>query len=296
MTHTKTPMLLLDNIRFQLPHKTLLEAVSLRAHIGEIVGLLGINGAGKSTTLKIAANILYATAGKRYAPPASLIGYVPESPPLIPTWRVDAFLKHMANMRGLSKTAAKSAIERVTHDLSLTDILPERIESLSKGNRQRLAIAQALLHHPKLLILDEPTSGLDPKQIYLFRTLLNQIKSETAIILSSHIMQEVSALCDQIVIIHEGKSVKTLDLSNNAKHLVIEFYMPIDDSHFAHFPTWQGSKGFFHHFILQDDGEKNALIATCFDHGFPIKSIAGLERLIENEFLTQIGYHQEELP
>ncbi len=182
---------------------------------GEVVGLLGPNGAGKSTTMKILTCFMPQTSGEaevcsfntRTNPleVRKRVGYLPENNPLYGDMYVKEYLMHVAGMYRLTQPEA-----RVKKMVELTGLGPEqhkRIEQLSKGYRQRVGLAQALVHDPEVLILDEPTSGLDPNQLVEIRNLIREIGQQKTVILSTHIMQEVEALCPRIIIINKGKIV-----------------------------------------------------------------------------------------
>lgn len=184
---------------------------------GEIVGFLGPNGAGKSTTMRILTGYLAADSGLaevagidiRKDPVAvrERVGYLPESNPLYLDMSVAGFLDFAARVRGLERGKRKSAIDRATQSCGLRSVLGKAIIELSKGFRQRVGLAQALLHDPDLLILDEPTAGLDPNQVLEIRDLLVRLGKEKTVILSTHILQEVPAVCSRVIIIAKGRKV-----------------------------------------------------------------------------------------
>ncbi|HPF50186.1 MAG TPA: gliding motility-associated ABC transporter ATP-binding subunit GldA [Draconibacterium sp.] len=192
-----------------------LDNVSLTINQGELVGFLGPNGAGKSTMMKIITGYLPADSGEvlvngSLINPEMLeykkdIGYLPEHNPLYPDLYIKEYLAMSAGFYGL-----KSPKKRIAEMIELTGLGDEqhkKIRSLSKGYRQRVGLAQALIHDPSILILDEPTSGLDPNQLEEIRRLIRQISREKTVILSSHIMQEVEAVCNRVIIINKGKIV-----------------------------------------------------------------------------------------
>jgi ABC-2 type transport system ATP-binding protein len=184
---------------------------------GEIVGLLGPNGAGKSTTMKILTCFTAPTEGTASvnghdvfdAPLAAreAIGYLPESTPLYTEMLVYEYLEFAADMRGLKGDAAKRQIKRAVEQTSLGDVVGKEIRALSKGFRQRVGLAQALVHEPPLLILDEPMSGLDPNQAIEVRDVIKTIGKERTVILSTHNLPEVQVTCDRVLIIARGKIV-----------------------------------------------------------------------------------------
>lgn len=189
--------------------------ISLKVGKGEVLGFLGPNGAGKSTTMRMVAGFLTPTSGTAKvcghdveAEPVlvkSLIGYMAEGSPAYEDMTVRAFLKFIAEVRGLSGNAAATRIEEVVSKIKLEEVIDRSIEVLSKGYKRRVGMAQAILHDPPVLILDEPTDGLDPNQKHHVRTLIEEMASEKAIIVSTHILEEVEAVCTRAVVIGNGK-------------------------------------------------------------------------------------------
>lgn len=190
--------------------------VSFEVRKGEIVGFIGPNGAGKSTMFKIITGYIPPTSGEILINDLDIVenslkirkitGYLPEHNPLYTEMYVREYLQHIAGLYGLRKEKARL----VTEIISRTGLEPERkkkIGELSKGFRQRVGLAQALIHDPEILILDEPTSGLDPNQIIEIRNLISELGKEKTVLLSTHIMQEVEAICDRVIIIDKGKIV-----------------------------------------------------------------------------------------
>jgi ABC-2 type transport system ATP-binding protein len=194
-----------------------LKGVSFSVHAGEIVGLLGPNGAGKSTTMKVLTGWLAPTAGTArvaghdvLTDPMGVrrsIGYLPENAPAYVEMRVRDWLGFAGEVRGLGAAEQARAIERVTADCGLDGRLDQRIGTLSRGYRQRVGLAQALLHQPAVLILDEPTTGLDPNQVVEMRALIRRVGATRTVVLSTHVLPEVVATCDRVLILHEGRLV-----------------------------------------------------------------------------------------
>ncbi len=184
---------------------------------GQVVGFLGPNGAGKSTTLRMLTGYLPPTSGsatvaghdilKQSDAARSSIGYLPESTPLYPEMRVEEFLNYRGKLLKMTKTDRTRRIGDVCDRCGLTKIRRRLIGQLSKGNRQRVGLAQALLHEPEVLFLDEPTAGLDPNQIKHFRELLAELRSKHTILLSSHILHEIEKTVDRVLILKEGELV-----------------------------------------------------------------------------------------
>jgi ABC-2 type transport system ATP-binding protein len=198
--------------------KRAVDGISFTVRRGDILGFLGPNGAGKSTTMKMITGFLRPDAGRALvggvdvaADPVAVkrkIGYLPESAPAYPEMTVEEFLAFIAEIRGFRAVEARRA--QVDRAIALTHLGPARrqtIETLSKGYKQRVGFAQALLHDPPVLVLDEPTDGLDPNQKNEVRTLIKSMATEKAVILSTHILEEVEAICTRVIIISQGRVV-----------------------------------------------------------------------------------------
>lgn len=192
-----------------------LDQVSFTLHEGEICGFLGPNGAGKSTTMKIITGFLTDFEGevnvngldirKHPLQAKELIGYLPEHNPLYPDMYIREYLLHVARLYRVTK--ARQRVEKIIEDTGLTPESGKKIGQLSKGYRQRVGLAQALIHDPQVLILDEPMTGLDPNQLEEIRDLIIRTGRNKTVLLSTHIMQEVQAVCDRVIIINQGKIV-----------------------------------------------------------------------------------------
>jgi len=197
--------------RFAIDH------ISFEVKKGEILGFLGQNGAGKTTTMKILTCFMAATSGTAkvagfdvFDNPFEVkkrIGFLPETPPLYPEFLVQEYLEFITELRGVPKADKKKRIDWVLEKCALGDVRYRLIANLSKGYRQRVGIAQALVHNPDVLVLDEPTVGLDPKQVSEARGLIKSLRTEHTVIYSSHILSEVAASCDRVIIIDKGKIV-----------------------------------------------------------------------------------------
>jgi ABC-2 type transport system ATP-binding protein len=191
--------------------------VSFTLREGAIAGFLGPNGAGKSTTMKIATGYIPPTAGKvlvhgmdvvhHRQQVKRVIGYLPEHNPLYTDMYVHEYLRFSGQLYGMIGNSLSQRVKNMVELCGLEKEQNKKIESLSKGYRQRVGLAQALLHDPPVLILDEPTTGLDPNQIVEIRNLIKEVSHKKTVIFSSHIMQEVQALCDRVIVIHQGKIV-----------------------------------------------------------------------------------------
>lgn len=197
-------------------HKAV-DDLSFKVEAGQIYGFLGPNGAGKSTTMNIMTGYIGATSGEVIINGHNIldepeeakkcIGYLPEIPPLYMDMTVKEYLEFAAELKGISKNERSNQLLEAAELTKLTDMMPRLIKNLSKGYRQRVGLAQAILGFPPIIILDEPTVGLDPKQIIEIRDLIKELAKKHTIILSSHILQEVSAVCDHILIISHGRLV-----------------------------------------------------------------------------------------
>jgi ABC-2 type transport system ATP-binding protein len=194
-----------------------LKGISFSVQKGEVIGFLGPNGAGKSTTMKILTGYLLPSGGKASVAGFDVveqslavrarIGYLPESTPLYAEMRVDEYLLFCAEIRGVPGRQCKTAIQRAVELCGLERVTGKNIVELSKGYKQRVGLAQAIVHEPPLLILDEPTSGLDPNQIVEVRKLIKRLGSEHTVILSTHYLQEVEKSCSRIIIVNQGEIV-----------------------------------------------------------------------------------------
>jgi ABC-2 type transport system ATP-binding protein len=208
-------MLEMHNVTRKYGDKTAVEGVSLSISPGEVVGLLGHNGAGKTTLMKMLTGYLEPTSGQLSVCGIDVlddrigaqtqIGYLPEHAPIYEEMLVQEYLLTMAALRGVSSDHAVAAVARAVRATGLEDRLVQPIRHLSKGFRQRVGIAQAIVHDPAVLVLDEPTNGLDPVQIQAIRELIRELANHTTILLSTHILQEVEAVCDRVVVLIEGK-------------------------------------------------------------------------------------------
>jgi ABC-2 type transport system ATP-binding protein len=191
--------------------------VSFKAERGQILGFLGPNGAGKTTTMRIITGFMPATSGTVAIDGLDIfvnslearrrIGYLPEMPPLYSDMRVLAYLRFVGRLRGVKRSAVDGAVEHMLEVCGLTDMAMRICGQLSKGYRQRVGLAQALIHNPPVLVLDEPTIGLDPRQIHEIRELIRGLAGDRTIVLSTHILPEVSQICDKVVIINDGRVV-----------------------------------------------------------------------------------------
>ena len=206
--------------------------VSFTAADGQILGFLGPNGAGKTTTMRIITGFMPATAGtvrvdgydvfEQSSEVRRRIGYLPESPPLYNDMSVSAYLRFVARLKGMSRSDIAAALERVLETCGLTAVGDRLLGHLSKGFRQRVGLAQALIHDPPVLVLDEPTIGLDPRQIIEIRSLIKTLGGKRTVVLSTHILPEVTQVCDKVVIINDGRIVVEDMLANLTRGRTLE--------------------------------------------------------------------------
>lgn len=227
--------LIVSKIQKKYNQQIAVEDISFEVHPGEVVGFLGPNGAGKSTTLKLIAGILAADAGKitinnvevgvDKVDAKKFVGYLPESNALYKDLYIKEYLHFLANVHALKNTPAR--IKEVIELLQLGAMQQKKIGELSKGFQQRVGIAAAILHQPALILLDEPTSGLDPNQLIDIRKLIQQLSQDSMVLFSSHILQEVTAVCQRVLVMHEGKLVANEPIEQLLKpqtnHLYIQF-------------------------------------------------------------------------
>lgn len=224
-------MIEVKNISKKYGNFTAVDNINFQIEEGEIVGLLGPNGAGKSTTMNMITGFIEPTEGeilvdnyniqKKAKKAKKQIGYMPEGVPLYNDLTVIEFVQYMAGLKGVAKKERKQEIERVIRETNLYEVQNKLIKNISRGYKQRVSMAGALVGNPKVLILDEPTVGLDPKQITEIRTLIKSLGKKHTIILSSHILSEVSQICEKVIIINKGKIV-AIDTPKNLEEKTIK--------------------------------------------------------------------------
>ena len=234
-THTRTrnkeekPLIEVKNLVKKYGNHVAVNDLSFKIEKGRIYGFLGPNGAGKSTTMNIITGYLAATSGQVivnghdiYEEPEEAkksIGYLPEIPPLYMDMTPREYLSFSADLKGLTKKERAEQFKDIAKLTGIEDVMDRLIKNLSKGYRQRVGLAQAILGYPEVIILDEPTVGLDPKQIVEIRDVIKGLSKKHTVILSTHIMQEVSAVCDEVIIIAHGELVARDTPNNLGKHV-----------------------------------------------------------------------------
>ena len=271
--------------------------ISFSVEKGEILGFLGPNGAGKSTTMKIAACFLPPTSGEVTVSGYSVtensfdvkkrVGYLPENNPLYLDMYVREYLGFVSSLHGMNRSLRQSRINDMISLTGLTREQNKKVGQLSKGYRQRVGLAQAMIHDPEVLILDEPTSGLDPNQIIEIRSLIKNISREKTLIFSTHIMQEVQAVCDRVVILDKGKLItdQTIDdlkkLTPGKQIIIAEFEKPVEP---ALFLMTEGVER------VESEGNKLRIFSGTSDDLRPV-----IFKIASEKNLPLLGLSKEEL-
>ena len=217
-------MITVTDLTKRYARNTAVDHISFSIEKGQIVGFLGPNGAGKTTTMRMLTCFMPPTAGTATVAGFDVleeplevkkrIGYLPETPPLYPEMRTDEYLSFVGKLKGLSGAQLTERVKYVADRCAIADMRDRLISKLSKGYRQRVGLAQAIIHNPDVLILDEPTAGLDPKQINETRDLIKSLAGDHTIVLSTHILPEVEQTCERVIIINKGKVIATDSVSN----------------------------------------------------------------------------------
>ncbi|MCB0770371.1 MAG: gliding motility-associated ABC transporter ATP-binding subunit GldA [Flavobacteriales bacterium] len=301
--------IIVDHITKTYGDQHALNDVSFSVGSGEVVGFLGPNGAGKSTMMKILTCFIPPTGGaasvcgfdtyRNSLDVRRNVGYLPEHNPLYLDLYVHEFLGFVAGLHGLKGRTAQ--VKKMIEQVGLGPEQHKRIGALSKGYRQRVGLAQAMIHDPQVLILDEPTSGLDPNQLVEVRALIKRIGEERTVMLSTHIMQEVEAICDRVIIIDRGKVVaddKAKSLRSGAQHreaLEVEFDAEIAANHLLNIAgVLQAEKKDLNVWMLLFDPAMDirpAVFRFAVDHGLQVLGMRKSERDLEEVFksLTRQG-------
>ena len=217
-------MITVSELTKRYARHTAVDNISFEVQKGQIVGFLGPNGAGKTTTMRILTCFMPPTSGSAHVAGFDVleeslevkkrIGYLPETPPLYPEMRTTEYLTFVGNLKGLRGDELRKRVDYVCERCAIADVKDKLLGKLSKGYRQRVGLAQAIIHNPDVLILDEPTAGLDPKQINETRDLIKSLAGDHTIVLSTHILPEVEQICQQVIIINKGKLVATDSVNN----------------------------------------------------------------------------------
>ncbi|MFN2261954.1 MAG: gliding motility-associated ABC transporter ATP-binding subunit GldA [Psychroflexus sp.] len=288
-----------QNISKKYQSQLALDDIDFSINTGEIVGLLGPNGAGKSTLMKILTGFISPTSGDAKINNIQLsesktdiqkqIGYLPEHNPIYLEMYVREYLEFHARIFKVDK----SRIETVINQTKLTPEANKKIEQLSKGYRQRVGLAAALLHDPKVLILDEPTTGLDPNQLIEIRELIKSISHDKTILLSTHIMQEVEAICDRVIIINKGKIVSDKylkDLNQQQQQIIeVEFNYRIEEVALKEIDKLiniQNTRGFCYELTFDTENDMRAdVFDFAHDKGLKIVSLNRKNKNLESLFI-----------
>jgi ABC-2 type transport system ATP-binding protein len=277
--------------------------INLEIRHNGVVGLLGSNGAGKSTTMNILCGVLRQTEGMVYINGIDIrkdpelakqqIGFLPQDPPLYTDLTIDEYLTYCAELRRMDKTSIRSAVEEVKERCGIAHFGTRLIHNLSGGYRQRVGIAQAIIHKPGLVVMDEPTNGLDPNQLIEMRKLIKEIGQDHVVLLSSHILSEIHLLCKEVIMIEGGRMVfsDTMDAFNNYAHphsLTIRMENPPPEA------DLRAIQGVTRVEFLTDkqvridfDGDEEVserLVAASLHHGWRLREISLEKGLLDNIF------------
>jgi ABC-2 type transport system ATP-binding protein len=268
-------MIEVSNLTKRYAGNTAVADISFTVNQGEIVGLLGPNGAGKSTTMRILSCFIPATSGVARVAGLDVfsqadevrrrIGYMPENNPLHHDMRVREYLKFRARLKGLGRSRSRERVDAVIAQCGLADVSRRIIGQLSKGYRQRVGLADALVHEPELIILDEPTIGLDPSQIRVVRQLIKELRNRHTVLISSHILPEVEMTCNRVMIMREGRILAADTPENLEKsmgrsgHIIAEIAAPLEELRVC----LEGMPEISHHNIAPAEGQYHRCSLTA---------------------------------
>jgi len=307
-------MIEVKNLTKRFVNTVAVDNITFTVQDNEILGFLGPNGAGKTTTMRILACFMPATSGKALVEGFDVftqslevrkrIGYMPESVPLYPEMRVIEYLNFRAKIKGLNRAERIRRVEQVIEDCWLTDVRRKLIGHLSKGFRQRVGLAESIVHNPRVLILDEPTIGLDPNQIRQTRKLIKRLGEEHTVIISTHILPEVEMTCDRVIIINEGR-IAAMDTLNG---LVADARKTVQIRLVARGPAGQIKAALetiegvrkvscqegpdVHTFRIQapaDDAVREAIFRKITDNGWALLELAPKTQTLEDRFVEIIA-------
>ncbi len=307
-------MIRVENLTKYYGERLAVDDISFHVGKGEIVGLLGPNAAGKTTTMRILTGFLMPTSGDTFIADHSMttdslegrrhIGYMPESIPLYTDMKVRDYLNFFARLRGLNDERARKRLDEVVQTCHLEEYIDVIVGKLSRGFRQRVGIAQAIIHDPEVLILDEPTIGIDPIQVAQTRNLIKELGKEHTILISTHILPEVSIICERVIIIHRGIIVAEDNIENlsailkGARRIRVEVKGPADKivNAIRHVPgvrkvTREGA-----YYIIEsptDVDPRARLTETLVKGGWIVLSVESIDMSLEEIFL-QLTTNDEE--
>ncbi len=292
-----------ENLTKNYGSQKAVNSISFSAGKGEILGFLGPNGAGKSTTMKIATGYIPPSSGTVFIEnhdvvkdPVAVqrnVGYLPEHNPLYLDMYVHEYLYFIGSLHSLKGNPLNSRVKEMVELVGLTREQNKKIGMLSKGYRQRVGLAQALIHNPPVLILDEPTTGLDPNQIMEIRNLIRMISREKTVIFSTHIMQEVQALCDRVVIINLGNivadsSIGALQQLNKGQIVLLaEFDKPVPMDAFSSIAgilSVEQQEGYLYKFVCEREDVRGELFRICSANDWIIMGLRQEENSLESVF------------
>ena len=304
-------MIEVSNLTKHYAGNTAVAGVSFQVQQGEIVGLLGPNGAGKTTTMRILSCFIPASSGSATVAGLDVftqadevrrrIGYMPENNPLHPEMRVREYLKFRARLKGLGRARSRQRVDAVVAQCGLEEVSKRIIGHLSKGYRQRVGLADALVHDPELIILDEPTIGLDPSQIRSVRQLIKDLGRRHTVLLSSHILPEVEMTCNRVLIMREGRILAADTPENLQKvmgkngHVIAEIAAPLEElktcweqmPEVAHYNI-SAAEGDFHRCALTPAGSQDLrprIFALVVERGWKMRELSRVRHSLEEVYI-----------
>jgi ABC-2 type transport system ATP-binding protein len=313
-------MIEVSNLTKRYAGNTAVADVSFTVSRGEIVGLLGPNGAGKSTTMRILSCFIPATSGTARVAGLDVftqadevrrrIGYMPENNPLHYDMRVREYLKFRARLKGLGRSRSRQRVDAVVAQCGLGEVSRRIIGQLSKGYRQRVGLADALVHEPELIILDEPTIGLDPSQIRVVRQLIKELGRRHTVLLSSHILPEVEMTCNRVMIMREGRILAADTPENLEKsmgrsgHIIAEIAAPLEELRVC----WEGMPEVAHYNIAPAEGQyhrcsltavggedlRPKIFALVREHDWKLRELFRLRHSLEDVYMRLTRPESEE--
>ena len=317
---TEGPMIEVSDLTKRYAGHTAVRGISFTVERGEIVGLVGSNGAGKSTTMRILSCFMPATSGSVRVAGFDVftqadevrkrIGYMPENNPLYPEMRVREYLKFRARLKGLGLRRSRDRVDVVMEQCSLTDVSKRIIGQLSKGYRQRVGLADALVHEPELIILDEPTIGLDPNQIRAVRALIKSLATTHTVLISTHILPEAEMTCNRMLIMFEGK-ILAADTPDNLQRLVsgngqvvAEIAAPLQDlcncwaemAEVEHYDVSPADGEYFRCALTPSNGTdlRPHIFAVARDRGWPLRELTRNRHSLEDIYVKITRPPEEE--
>lgn len=299
------PIIQASNVSHQYGKQASVTDLSLTLQHGEVMALLGTNGAGKTTTLRLLTGDLAPDSGIisinnidiNLQPKLAKqhLGYLPDSAPLYEDLTVDEYLLYCAKIHGLSKSTSKQRIKQVKQFCELQSVGQRLIKKLSKGYQQRIGIAQAIIHQPKAIILDEPTNGLDPTQIHEMRDLIIHLRSDAAVLLSTHQLNEVEQVCDKVLMLKKGRSVfcENIDLLQQSNKIRIRFLCTAPTEELNKHPLIESTASIAPNLVEVSctenlDTLKSALLAKAQTDDWGLVEIYDVQQTLEHVFVSEV--------